>query len=84
MKAARALLGWSQSDLARASGISEPTVKRLEAQEGELGGRADTVEAIRGALEAAGVQFLSEGETADGGRGVRLNAHHAGMRNELA
>ena len=38
VKAARALLGWSQADLARRSGISEPTVARLEAVEGELGG----------------------------------------------
>ncbi len=39
VKAARALLGWSQSDLARHSGISEPTIARLESIDGELGGR---------------------------------------------
>ena len=37
IKAARALLGWSQADLARHSGISEPTIARLEAVDGELG-----------------------------------------------
>ncbi len=60
IKAARALAGLSQADLATASGISLPTIKRLEAQAGDLGGRAATVAAIRTALEAAGVIFLPE------------------------
>ncbi|WP_296583019.1 helix-turn-helix transcriptional regulator [Xanthobacter sp.] len=69
VKAARAMLAWSQADLAKASGISEPTIKRLEAQDADLGGRADTVTAICSALEAAGVIFVTEnGE----GPGVRL------------
>lgn len=72
VKAARALLDWSQADLARVSGVSEPTIKRLEAHDGELGGRADTAAAIRGALEAAGIAFLAEGQAAAGGPGVRL------------
>ncbi|WP_428032799.1 helix-turn-helix domain-containing protein [Ancylobacter sp.] len=77
MKAARALLGWSQTDLANASAISEPTIKRLESQDGELGGRVDTAAAIRAALEAAGIIFVDEnGE----GPGVRLKKgiHDAG------
>lgn len=69
VKAARALLGWSQRDLADASGISEPTVKRLEASDGELGGRAGTADAIRSCIEAAGVEFIPEN---GGGAGVRL------------
>lgn len=69
VKAARSLLGWSQRDLARASGISEPTIKRLEASDGDLGGRPSTAEAIRRALEAAGVEFTN-GEQP----GVRLGA----------
>lgn len=69
VKAARALLGWSQADLARHSNVSEPTVKRLEAADGDLGGRADTGDKIINALEAAGVTFIaSNGD----GRGVRL------------
>lgn len=69
VKAARALLGWSQDDLAERSGVSLPTIKRLEASEGDLGGRQDTVGRITGALAAAGVLFLPEnGE----GPGVRL------------
>ncbi|MCQ0986501.1 helix-turn-helix domain-containing protein [Jiella sp. LLJ827] len=69
VKAARALLGWSQNDLADRSGVSRPTVKRLEASDGELGGRATTSDAIRSALEAAGVEFIAEN---GGGAGVRL------------
>lgn len=69
VKAARALLRWSQSDLAKASGVSLPTIKRLEAETGEFGGLASTAEAIRTALEGAGVQFIPEN---GGGAGVRL------------
>jgi predicted transcriptional regulator len=59
VKAARALLDWSQADLAQASKVSEPTVARLEAADGELGGRADTIEKICRALEKAGVEFTN-------------------------
>jgi len=69
VKAARALLGWAQSDLAAASGISEPTVARLEANDGPLGGRAQTGARIVDALETAGVEFIAEN---GGGAGVRL------------
>jgi transcriptional regulator with XRE-family HTH domain len=69
IKAARALLAWSQADLADRSGISEPTVARLEAADGELGGREDTTESLRAAIEAAGVEFIDEN---GGGPGVRL------------
>lgn len=69
VKAARALLRWSQNDLAAECGVSIPTIKRLEAGTGEIGGRANTAEAIRNALEAAGVEFIPEN---GGGAGVRL------------
>ena len=69
VKAARALLRWSQSDLANASKISIPTIKRLEASAGEIGGLSATTAAIRAALEAAGVAFIEEN---GGGAGVRL------------
>jgi predicted transcriptional regulator len=69
VKAARALLAWSQGDLARASKVSEPTIARLESVDGPLGGRAGTAEAIQATLEAAGVEFIPEN---GGGAGVRL------------
>jgi hypothetical protein len=55
--------------LAEASGVSEPTVARLESVEGELGGRELTTGKIRAAIEAAGIEFIDED---GGGPGVRL------------
>jgi len=69
IKAGRALLGWSQSDLAAKSGVSEPTVARLESIDGELGGREATGQRMRAALEEGGIQFIEEN---GGGPGVRL------------
>lgn len=69
VKAARALLRWSQNDLAVASGVSVPTIKRLEAQIGLIGGRTETSVAICSALQAAGIQFI---EGNGGGPGVRM------------
>ena len=69
VKAARSLLGWSQEHLARNANVSIPTIKRLESQEGTLGGRADTVKKIGIALERAGIVFIDEN---GGGAGVRL------------
>ena len=59
VKAARALLDWSQDRLAEASGVSSPTIGRLEAEDGELGGLAETGEKIRRALEKAGIEFTN-------------------------
>jgi len=69
IKAARELLGWSQEAIAEASGVSIPTIKRLEATGGELGGRPETGEKIIAALEKAGVEFIDED---GGGPGVRI------------
>ena len=69
IKAARALLGWSQDDLANKAGISVPTIKRLEAAKGDIGGRAETGAALMVALEKAGVEFIPEN---GGGAGVRM------------
>ena len=69
IKAARALLAWSQDDLAARSGLSIPTIKRLEAADGEIGGRAETQEALISALQEGGIEFIPEN---GGGIGVRL------------
>lgn len=69
IKAARMLLGWSQDDLAVASDVSLPTIKRLEATDGPLGGRETTASKVRSALETAGIEFIAEN---GGGAGVRL------------
>ena len=68
IRAARGLLGWSQIELARAAGLSEPTVKRAEGT-GKPSASVEAVDRMRAALEAAGVVFIDEyGE----GVGVRL------------
>jgi predicted transcriptional regulator len=67
IRAARALIGWKQTDLAKAAGLSEMSVKNIE--RGVTDSRMSTVQAIRSALESAGVIFIEEnGE----GAGVRL------------
>jgi predicted transcriptional regulator len=72
VKAARALLAWSQEDLAAAADLSIPTIKRLEARDGPLGGRSTTSNKIQKALHNAGVEFIDE--NGGGGPGVRLRA----------
>lgn len=49
----------NRSDLAAMAGVSVPTVKRLEAADGLLGGREDTGTKLRGALERAGIEFTN-------------------------
>ena len=69
VRAARALLRWEQSDLADASGVSLPSVKRLETQPGALAAQQRTIVRLRKALEKAGIEFIAEN---GGGPGVRL------------
>jgi hypothetical protein len=59
--------------LAAAADVSIPTIKRLEAHDGPLGGRDETGMRIRSALESAGVDFIDEN---GGGLGVRLRKRH--------
>ena len=63
------MLGWSQADLAKHSGVSEPTIARLESVDGDLGGRGSTSSKIVDAIKDAGVEFIPEN---GGGAGVRL------------
>ena len=55
--------------MAQHSGVSEPTIARLESAGGELGGREDTALKIQRTLEKAGIEFIDEN---GGGAGVRL------------
>ena len=71
IRAARALLGWLQSDLAAAAQVPKRTILRLES--GEVATRDATRRAVVEALEAAGIIFVAEnGE----GPGVRLRKGH--------
>ena len=73
MKAARALLGWDQRQLAEASGVSLPTVQRMETSNGNVRGNVDTLVKVVDALQRAGIELINEGAaSAAAGRGVRL------------
>lgn len=72
VRAARALLGWSQDDLAKAAGVSGPTVKRIEPGEGLLRTSDEIIGKIRRAIEAAGIEFIDADRPQDHGIGVRI------------
>ena len=75
LRAARALLGLDQRELAERSGLSLPTIQRMEASDGTVRGTVDSLVKLIDALERAGVILLDEGQSsAGGGRGVRLKA----------
>jgi transcriptional regulator with XRE-family HTH domain len=73
--AGRALARIEQAELAKASNVSVPTLRRMEASEGPVPGMPNNVAAVRAALESSGVIFVDEnGE----GPGVRLRKARAG------
>jgi transcriptional regulator with XRE-family HTH domain len=81
MRAARALLDIDQRELAELSGLSLPTIQRMEASEGNVRGVIDTLTKVVEALERAGVELIGENKASqEGGRGVRLKraAHSSG------
>lgn len=75
LRAARALLGIDQRQLAEASGLSLPTIQRMEGSEGVVRGNVDSLVKLVEALERAGIELIGEGASSSGGgRGVRLRA----------
>jgi transcriptional regulator with XRE-family HTH domain len=73
MRAARALLGIDQRQLAELSGVSLPTIQRMEASEGTVRGVVDTLTKVIEAFERSGVELIGENATSNGGgRGVRF------------
>jgi transcriptional regulator with XRE-family HTH domain len=78
LRAARALLGLDQRTLAERTGLSSPTIQRMEASDGTIRGNIDSLTRLISAFDAAGVEFLGEGSLAAGvGHGVRLKARAA-------
>jgi predicted transcriptional regulator len=75
MRASRALLGIDQRTLADMSGLSLPTIQRMEASEGVIRGNVDSLMKVVTALTGAGIELIGEGVASQGGgRGVRLRA----------
>ncbi len=70
LRAARALAGLDQRKLAELSGLSLPTIQRMEMSEDLIRGNVDSLTKLIAAFDSIGVEFLRE--SADGGRGVRL------------
>jgi transcriptional regulator with XRE-family HTH domain len=68
IRAARALLRWSASDLARESGVSLSTIHRAEAADGETTMTFANSAAVRRALENAGVELIEEDNAGPGAR----------------
>ena len=75
LRAARALLGIDQRRLAELSGLSLPTIQRMEASDGVIRGNVDSLMKLVRALSSAGIELIGEGvPSRTGGRGVRLIA----------
>lgn len=73
LRAARALLGIDQRQLAELAGVSLPTIQRMEASEGNVRGVVDTLTKVIEALEGAGIELVGDhAESRTGGRGVRF------------
>lgn len=79
MRAARALLGIDQRQLAALAGLSLPTIQRMESSDGQVRGVVDTLVKVITALECAGIELLGENAPSTGvGRGVRLRETTSG------
>jgi transcriptional regulator with XRE-family HTH domain len=73
LRASRALLGMDQRKLAEISGLSLPTIQRMEASDGVIRGNVDSLMKVIGALDEAGVELIADNAASSaGGRGVRL------------
>jgi transcriptional regulator with XRE-family HTH domain len=73
LRAARVLLGIDQRRLAEMSGLSVPTIQRMEASETMVRGNVDSLVKLIAAFDAAGIEMIDEGAASTAqGRGVRL------------
>jgi len=79
LRAARALLGIDQRQLAALAVLSVPTIQRMEASDGVIRGNVDSLMKLIAALDAAGIELIGEGASSPhGSRGVRLKAPAVG------
>jgi len=73
LRAARALLGWDQKQLAELSGLSLPTIQRMEGSDDMIRGNVESLTKLLTALNKAGIELIGENTPSMGtGRGVRL------------
>ena len=84
LRAARVLLGIDQRRLAELSGLSVPTIQRMEASETMVRGNVDSLVKLITALEGAGIELIDEGAASSAeGRGVRLKLNSGSARTYL-
>ena len=84
LRAARLLLGIDQRRLAEISGLSVPTIQRMEASETMIRGNVDSLVKLIDALDAAGIEMIDEGAVSNSrGRGVRLRMNPAPANTRL-
>ena len=70
LRAARALLGIDQRELAQRCSLSLPTIQRMEASEGVIRGNVDSLMKLIGALDTLGIELMTDNAvSAGGGRG---------------
>ena len=84
LRAARLLLGIDQRQLAELSGLSVPTIQRMEASETMVRGNVDSLVKLIAAFDAAGIEMIDEGAVSSSqGRGVRLKANLGATKDHL-
>ena len=75
LRAARALVGIDQRRLAELSGLSVPTIQRMEASEGTIRGNVNSLMKLISALQQADIELIGDDAvSSSGGRGVRLKS----------
>ena len=85
LRAARVLLGLDQRQLAELSGLSVPTIQRMEASETMVRGNVDSLMKLIAALDLAGVEIIHEGAVSKAeGRGVRLKSGPASANVDVS
>ena len=73
LRAARALAGLDQKKLAELSGLSVPTIQRMEASDGVIRSNVESLMKLIAALDSAGIELIGEDvPSTASGRGVRL------------
>lgn len=79
IRAARAAIGWSAEQLAKNAGIVRRTIVAIEASHGSPTSHMQTLQKIRAALEAAGIEFIG---TPDDGPGIRIRIHQGAVARD--
>jgi transcriptional regulator with XRE-family HTH domain len=83
LRAARALLGVDQRQLAELSDLSVPTIQRMEASDGVIRGNVDSLMKLIGALDRAGIELIGDNAISQGGgRGIRLRTVRSDPRQD--